>query len=66
MVEQLISSDELPDNYPVPTRVVSVPGLVLYPSQILTTRIWSLIREKYIRVGYKITLYPTVSVPFLF
>jgi hypothetical protein len=59
MVGQLISSDELPDNYPTPIWVVSfirfyplvlLPGPVLYPSRILTTRIRSRIREKYIRV----------------
>jgi hypothetical protein len=41
-----------------------LPGLVLYPSWILTIRIWSRIQEKYIRVGYRITLYSAVSVPF--
>jgi hypothetical protein len=32
MVGQLISSDELPDNYPVPTRVVSVIRFCWGPS----------------------------------
>jgi hypothetical protein len=34
MVGQLISLDELPDNYPVPTRVVSV--IRFLPVQIIT------------------------------
>jgi hypothetical protein len=34
MVGQLISSDELPDNYPVPTRVVSV--ICFLPVWIIT------------------------------
>jgi hypothetical protein len=34
MIGQLISSDELPDNYPVPTRVVSV--IRFLPVRIIT------------------------------
>jgi hypothetical protein len=41
-----------------------LPGPILYPSRILTTRIRSRIREKYIRVGYVMTLYPAVFVSF--
>jgi hypothetical protein len=40
MVGQLISSDELPDNYPVPTRVVSV--IRFLPVRIITrSRPWT-------------------------
>jgi hypothetical protein len=58
----------LPESYSLS---VSYPpelllGLVLYSPQNLTTCIRSRIREKYIRVGYMMTPYPTVSVPFSF
>jgi hypothetical protein len=36
----------------------------MYSSQILTTRIRSRIREKYVRVGYEMILYLTVSILF--
>jgi hypothetical protein len=73
MVGQLISSDELPDNYLVPTRVLSIICFLRVriitrsrPVSVLklNTRIRSCIREKFIRVGYRMTLYPVVSVPF--
>jgi hypothetical protein len=56
----------LPEYYPLSVSYSPglLPGPVLYPSRILTTRIRSCIREKYIRVGYGMTLYPAVSDPF--
>jgi hypothetical protein len=62
--------DELPNNYPVPTReyLLSVsyppgllPGPVLYTSRILTTRIRFRIQEKYIKEGYCWSLFSNAS-----
>jgi hypothetical protein len=71
VVGQLISSGrttrQLSGTYPMLSVTYPyglLPGSVLYPSRILTTRIRSHIREKYIKIWYVMILYLTLSFSF--
>jgi hypothetical protein len=64
---------ELSDKYLISIRVTFdiyfylsklLPGTVLYPSRILTICIRSYIHENYIWVGYRMTYYLFIYVPF--